>query len=123
MGQLGPPNKEPNLGLQKSALWRHMAAKTPPKMEPNLGFKMTIYRVQVGTHLGTLVGGQDAKLKKTWVGGGRGRASMKHGSWDFLNDQFQRNQHHNLQDNKTIQHAMRGKRGGGFFGSFLDFKA
>ena len=60
-----PPKMEPNLGLQKSALWRNMAAKTPPKMEPNLGFKMTIYRVQVGIHLGTLVGGQDGKLEKS----------------------------------------------------------
>ena len=65
MGQLGPLNKGPNLGLQKSALWRHMAAKTPPKMEPNLGFKIAIYRVQVGIHLGTLVGGQDGKLEKS----------------------------------------------------------
>ena len=45
MGQLGPPNKGPNLGYQKIALWPHMAAKTPSKMEANLGLKMTIYRV------------------------------------------------------------------------------
>ena len=30
-----------------------------------------------------------------------------HGSWDPLNGQFQRNQHHNPQDNRTIQHALR----------------
>ena len=37
-------------------------------MEPNLASKITIYKVQVGAHLGTLVGGQDGKLEKTWVG-------------------------------------------------------
>ena len=55
MGQLGPPNKGPNLGLQKSALWRHMAAKTPPKMGPNLGFEIMIYRVQVGLRFGRVL--------------------------------------------------------------------
>ena len=61
MGQLGPSNKEPNLGLQKTALWRHMAAKTRPKMEPKLASKIIIYRVQVGIQLGTHVGGQNGK--------------------------------------------------------------
>ena len=35
------------------------------------------------------------------------RAIEEGGSWDPLNDQFQRNQQHNPQDNRTIQHAMR----------------
>ena len=51
----------------------------------------------------------DGKNTKMWRPWGRDlrTGQRRPGSWDPLNDNFQRKQHHNPQDNRTIQHAQR----------------
>ena len=70
VGQLGPPNKEPNLGLQKIFLWRPRRPNPPSKMDPNLGLKKLIWGaylvVRFGHHVGDLKAPKRFFLRGQW---------------------------------------------------------
>ena len=67
VGQLGPPNKEPNLGLQKSALWRHMAPNPPQKWSLTWTSKLRFMGPKLAPILGTLLVGIK-RLMHFWGG-------------------------------------------------------
>ena len=52
---------------------------------------------------------ENKRKKSNPVSWGLGRAMELGGSWDPLHGNFQGKQHHNPQDNRTIQHVMRAK--------------